>query len=577
MLSLLSVSILGTGIFSAYGYGNLTYAEEAVGNNTNTDSEKISDSQTNIISITDQAAGQKNDLQTSEKSDSEVPETVDEVDEPVQTKSSGGVSATSPTEKKLTASIKNGFYNEGNSWVYYSGGKAITVGEDIVQGTINGEHGWWYIKDGKVEFDYTGFAKNVNGWWYVENGKVTFAKNDVILGIVNKESGWWNVKGSKVLFNESVEPNINGWWYVKDGKVDFGYTGFAKNANGWWYIENGRVTFKKNDVIFGTVNGETGWWNVKNSQVIFNDTVEQNQNGWWYIDNGKVDFSFSGLGANSNGTWSIVNGKVDFSQNGWKKIEGKTYYLQDGKRATGVIKLGEEYYYLGESGVLASNYSGKYGNADLKTNNSGVIISIDYPVKTWINQLNYYGCYPMACGAAATLMALQANGYAEELSGEAGWNSLMNAFRAVRGSSYGKRYGNGVMTSAQMKQCVAKNSKLASVPTTAFTGSDVTLENIKDVLVHGQTVSSLVALKSSTHWIAVTGWYKSGDSTVFKVADPWPKDGKSATNYVTTVTKREDAFYSDRISSSELWSVLNASHLLSWHGTRQMLVIGNYK
>ena len=63
------------------------------------------------------------------------------------------------------------FRKEGNSWVYYINGKVSTASTDIVNGTINGNNGWWYIKKGKADFGYTGVT-NINGWWDVKNSKV---------------------------------------------------------------------------------------------------------------------------------------------------------------------------------------------------------------------------------------------------------------------------------------------------------------------------------------------------------------------------------------------------------------------
>ena len=181
------------------------------------------------------------------------------------------------------AKKKEGFIKEKNQWVFYVNNSVHTAGEDIVYGTINGITGWYYIKNGVAVLDHTG-----------------------------------------------VKHNIYGWWYVKDGKVDFNYSGFAKNEYGWWYIEKGNVTFKKNDVIYGTVNGEKAWWNVKGSNVKFNESVEQNQYGWWYIKNGKVDFSYTGVKNNKHGWWYLKNGHVEFGYNGFAKNEYGWWYIEKG-------------------------------------------------------------------------------------------------------------------------------------------------------------------------------------------------------------------------------------------------------
>ena len=275
-----------------------------------------------------------------------------------------------------------------SGWWYVEGGQVKFNKTDIIKGVANNEagkagtegwwyvvnskvnggntvaknaNGWWAVRGGKVDFNYTGFAANANGWWYAENGRVKFDKNDVLKGSANNDAskagveGWWLVRGSKVTKATTVAKNSNGWWriedgmvnfkyngvakneygwwYLKDGKVNFGYTGFGSNENGWWYVEKGQVKFNKDDVIKGVANneagkaGEDGWWLVRESKVRKETTVAKNSNGWWYISGGKVDFNYTGLGTNNNGTWYIRNGKVDFSYNGM--YDGKM--IVDGK------------------------------------------------------------------------------------------------------------------------------------------------------------------------------------------------------------------------------------------------------
>ena len=289
----------------------------------------------------------------------------------------------------------NGFVSDGADWWYVENGQITYNKEDVIKGAVNGEtawwhvvgskvtkdttvaknsNGWWYIKDGKVDFGYNGLAQNSNGWWYLENGKVTFQKNDVIKGTVNGTNGWWHVIESKVIFDTTVakngngwwyikngmvdfahsgiEKNENGWWYINNGKVDLGYYGFASNSNGWWYLEGGKVTFKKNDVIKTTIDGVNGWWHVVGSKVTKDTTVAKNSNGWWYIHNGVVDFTHNGVEKNSNGWWKITNGKVDFSYKGIAQNSNGWWYLEGGK-----VKFG----YNGKLVVDGKTYAIKGG------------------------------------------------------------------------------------------------------------------------------------------------------------------------------------------------------------------------
>ena len=219
-------------------------------------------------------------------------------------------------------------------------------------GIASNKNGTWYLDGGKVDFSYSGFYKNGTDYLYVENGQITYTKNDVIKGAVAAQSGWWHVVGSKVIFDTTVAKNSNGWWYIsngmvdfshngveknsngwwriENGKVNFSFEGFASNSNGWWYLEGGKVTFQKNDVIKGTVDGETTWWHVVNSKVTYDTTVAKNANGWWSIENGKVNFNFTGVASNQNGDWYLSNGKVDFNYNGTVTYDGKLYQVVNG-------------------------------------------------------------------------------------------------------------------------------------------------------------------------------------------------------------------------------------------------------
>ncbi len=186
-----------------------------------------------------------------------------------------------------------GFASNSNGKWWIENGKVTFNKNDVLKdstGAVGTKGTWYYVVGSKVQTDYTGVAnyKNANGWWYIKNGQVDFSAN-------------------------TVAKNNNGWWYVTDGKVQFGYTGVAnyKNENGWWYIKGGKVDFSANTVA----KNNNGWWLVEGGKVNFNYTGVanyKNANGWWYVKGGKVDFNFTGRARNKNGWWNVVNGKVRF-------------------------------------------------------------------------------------------------------------------------------------------------------------------------------------------------------------------------------------------------------------------------
>ncbi len=183
----------------------------------------------------------------------------------------------------------NGFGQNNNGWWYIENGKVTFKKNSVIKDTdkkIDGTAGWYYVTGSQVKQNFTGVADyaNENGWWYVKDGKVDFSAN-------------------------TVAKNKNGWWYVLGGQVKFGFTGLAdySNASGWWYIKNGKVDFSANTVA----RNKNGWWYVKDGKVDFSfNGLASNPNGRWCIKDGKVDFSYNGEYVYNGVTYSIVDGKV---------------------------------------------------------------------------------------------------------------------------------------------------------------------------------------------------------------------------------------------------------------------------
>ncbi|MCC8151263.1 MAG: polysaccharide deacetylase family protein [Lachnospiraceae bacterium] len=193
--------------------------------------------------------------------------------------------------------------NQNGTW-YLNSGKVTFKENCVIQdktGAIGSKGIWYYVTGSKVQYNYTGLAdySNENGWWYIRNGKVDFTAN-------------------------TVAKNKNGWWYVTGGKVQFGFTGLGNygNANGWWYIKNGKVDFTVNTVA----QNKNGWWYVKGGKVQFGYTgIGTNSNGTWYIENGKVNFSYTGWKTINGSKYYIVNGRV--SLDGRIMSGGNLYYF----------------------------------------------------------------------------------------------------------------------------------------------------------------------------------------------------------------------------------------------------------
>ena len=112
----------------------------------------------------------------------------------------------------------NGFYYDeaANNWYCIAGGqKAMNYTGLWYDATV----GWWYVKDGVIDFTFNGFVPYADAWWCVAGGRVCF-----------EYTGLWN--------DATV-----GWWYVENGAINFGYTGSVLYNGTYFNVYGGQVIF----------------------------------------------------------------------------------------------------------------------------------------------------------------------------------------------------------------------------------------------------------------------------------------------------------------------------------------------
>ncbi|MBQ9387073.1 MAG: SH3 domain-containing protein, partial [Lachnospiraceae bacterium] len=198
------------------------------------------------------------------------------------------------------------------------------------------KNGWWYIKDGVVQFDTTSVVKRVDNstWWYVEDGQVKFNYT----GFADNTNGRWRIEKSQVNFKfEDISKDEDQWRYYSGGKWKTNAETVAKNINGWWYIKDGVVQFDTTSVVKRADNNT--WWHVMDGKVQFGYTgiAERiDNNTFWYIEKGQVKFSYNGIVL---GTafgkyyyWRISGGKVIEE---YDEIKGKTINLVNLRKGPG--------------------------------------------------------------------------------------------------------------------------------------------------------------------------------------------------------------------------------------------------
>ena len=191
----------------------------------------------------------------------------------------------------------------------------------------------WYVRNGQVDFSYTGLVYENEKCYLVQDGRVQKENNSLAYLTLNGETAWWQVtdgyictENDKKYDEETLVYYDGSWWYVKNHKVDFSYNGFVDYKGTLWYVKNGRYSYETTgfvmadgyscyyvtngrfdnsyeDVVYGSIDGETAWWMINNGRCAY----------WKMEETHAEPDSFA---ANTNGLWACNYGRVNFDLNG---------------------------------------------------------------------------------------------------------------------------------------------------------------------------------------------------------------------------------------------------------------------
>ena len=228
-----------------------------------------------------------------------------------------------------TWNIKNGKVDKTESVTMNNGSLVYTKdGKTSNETTLckyNGE--WYYIHNGKGDYNANTLCKYNGSWWYVQNGKVNFKYT----GLCKFNGSWWYVSGGRVNFNATGLCKYNGsWWYVSSGKVNFNATGLCKYNGTWWYVSKGKVNFNATGLC--KFNGN--WFYVEKGAVRFKTTLCKYNGTWWYINNGVVNFTKTTMCKYGKNWYAVSKGKVAWNYTGYMNYNGKNY-----KVVKGIVKF----------------------------------------------------------------------------------------------------------------------------------------------------------------------------------------------------------------------------------------------
>ncbi|MCD8212164.1 MAG: L,D-transpeptidase [Oscillospiraceae bacterium] len=125
---------------------------------------------------------------------------------------------------------------------YVEGGQVQTDFTGLRSDETDG--GLIYLSSGRVDPGYSGFAydEEDEDWWYLEDGRAGNETGGLIEGTVNGTDGTWYVTAGLVNLGFSgIANDYDGPWFVINGLVQTGYTGPMTDNGVTYYVTAGKV------------------------------------------------------------------------------------------------------------------------------------------------------------------------------------------------------------------------------------------------------------------------------------------------------------------------------------------------
>ncbi len=252
-----------------------------------------------------------------------------------------------------------GTYIEAGTAFIIEDSKVMAIVPEHTTEVILINNKWRMVKDGYVDYDYTGMGTNANGTWYVENGEVRF---NFTGSYTDEKRNTYIIENSKVRADLTKVMLVDDVWrMVIKGVVKYNYNAIGSNENGRWYLQNGEVTFK----YTGTYIEAGTAFIIEDSKVMaivpeHTTSVVLVDKTWRMVKDGYVDYDYTGIGTNANGTWYVQKGEVTFKYTGnYTDEKGTTYIIKESKVRTDLTKvmLVDNVWRMVIKGVVKYNYN----------------------------------------------------------------------------------------------------------------------------------------------------------------------------------------------------------------------------
>lgn len=212
------------------------------------------------------------------------------------------------TPKNASAENSGYLKKVNGTWIYCTGN---TTGSDghvtpfyPVTTLVKHYGGWYYVVDGVLAENFTGFVPFNSSRYYVKNGKVASG----ITGLVKDQGSWYYiVKGKLAAGTTALVKHYGEWFYVKKGTVASDVTTLVNHYGGWYYVKNGKVASKTTALV----RWGGSLYHVKNGKVVSETTPLVKRDGtWYYTQNGSIARGISTMVKHYGGWYFVNKGKV---------------------------------------------------------------------------------------------------------------------------------------------------------------------------------------------------------------------------------------------------------------------------
>ena len=210
--------------------------------------------------------------------------------------------------------------NFADTWFYIENGKVNWDAKTLCN--YNGD--WFYVENGAVNWNATTLCNMYDTWFYVENGVLNWnARTLCYYG-----GNWFFVENGTVNWNATTLCFYDGnWLYVENGVLNLDATTLCNFADTWFYVENGAVNWNATTLCnyYGT------WFYVENGVLNWNARTLCNYYGtWFYVENGTVNWNATTL-CNYYGTWFyVVNGVLNWNARTLSNYYGTWFFVENG-------------------------------------------------------------------------------------------------------------------------------------------------------------------------------------------------------------------------------------------------------